>query len=195
MNRHFSSALRLAACAALAATSARAYPYGTRVRDDATVLERERDPERLLSAGDAWASVGDSARAAQYYELAVSCGASEARVFPKLLVVLIRDKQYRGATLAVESHLRQHPTDVPARLVLASLYASFGDGSSARKEYENILRKEPDNPDAHYALAMILRGEQGDPLAADRHFREYLRVAPEGPHAEQARGLLLESIQ
>jgi tetratricopeptide (TPR) repeat protein len=193
MKCHLASILAL--FSAVAATPACSFSYGTRVRDDAAILERERDPERLLAAGDAWASVGDSARAAQYYELAVACGAPEARVFPKLLVALIRDKQYRGATIATESHLRLHPADVPARLVLASLYASFGDGPSARKEYESILRKEPDNPDAHYALAMILRGEQGDPLAADRHFREYLRVAPEGPHAEQARGLLLESVQ
>jgi tetratricopeptide (TPR) repeat protein len=197
MNRiHRSSVVRFVICAALAATSvACAMPYGTTVRDEAQAIERERNPEKLAAAGDAWMSVGDWARAAQYFELAIACGAPETQIFPKLLGSLIRDKQYRGATIAAENHLRFHPTDTAARLVLASLYGSLGEGASARKEYEAILKREPDNADAHYSLAVILRGDQKDPLGADQHFREYLRVAPQGAHAEQARGLLLETVQ
>jgi len=183
-------------CASVAVSAAAcSTPYGARVRDDARTIERDCDPKKLADAGAAWASVGDSPRSAQYLELAIACGAPESEIFPKLLVVLVRDKQYRSAVLATENHLRLHPGDVRARVVLASLYASVGDGAFARKEYETILRQEPDNAAAHYSLALILRGEQNDPLGADRHFREYLRVAPEGQHAEQVRGLLLESVQ
>jgi tetratricopeptide (TPR) repeat protein len=197
MNRTLGFRLvRVLASAAIAASSAAcAMPYAAGVRDDAQAIERERNPEKLMAAGDAWMSVGDWARAAQYLELAIACGGPENEIFPKLLGALIRDKQYRGATIAAENHLRLHPTDTAARLVLGSLYASLGEGASARKEYETILRREPDNADAHYSLAVILRGDQKDPLGADQHFREYLRVAPQGVHAEQARGLLLETVQ
>ena len=197
MNRiHRFTLVRVVTLALVAASSAAcAMPYGSNVRDDAQAIERERNPEKLAAAGDAWTSVGDWARAAQYFELAVACGAPESEIFPKLLGALIRDKQYRGATIAAENHLRLHPTDTAGRIVLASLYASLGEGSSARREYEAVLKREPDNADAHYSLALVLRGDEKDPLGADQHFREYLRVAPQGAHAEQARGLLLETVQ
>jgi tetratricopeptide (TPR) repeat protein len=167
----------------------------THVREEMRVIEREKDPERLTARAEACAAAGDPGRAAQYFELAIACGAPEAKVFPRLLVMLVRDRQYQAAMIATENHVRLRPGDFPARLVMASLYASLGNFASARREYETILEREPENPDAHYSLAVILRDEQGDALRADRHFREYLRLAPDGPHAEQARGLLLESVQ
>ena len=168
---------------------------GGAMREAARSVERQEDPDKLVLRGEAWASVGEPGRAAQYFELAVVHGASEERIFPHLLVMLIRDKQYQAATIAAENHLRLRPADLRARLVVAGLYASLGNFVSARKEYETILRRDPDNVDAHYSLAVILREEQNEPLLGDQHFREYLRLLPDGPHAEQARGLLLESVR
>ena len=56
-----------------------------------------------------------------------------------------------------------------------------------------VLEEEPDDAQAHFALAGLLR-DKGDPIAADHHFREYLRVDPKGPNAEEARGHLLQRV-
>jgi tetratricopeptide (TPR) repeat protein len=177
------------------ASSACAPSYAPHRRDEMRVIEREKDPERIAERAESWAAAGEPGRAAQYFELAIACGAPEPKIFPRLLVMLVRDRQYQAAMVATENHVRLRPGDFPARLVMASLYASLGNFALARREYETILQREPTNPDAHYSLAVILRDEQGDALQADRHFREYLKLAPEGPHAEQARGLLLQSVQ
>src|SRR5438445_9598355 len=120
-------------------------------REGARVVERQEDPEKLAARGEEWAKVGEPGRAAQYFELAIGCGGPEERIFPRLLVMLIRDKQYQAATIAAENHLRLRPTDLRARLVMAGLYASLGSFASARREFETVLRRDPDEWDAHYS--------------------------------------------
>jgi Flp pilus assembly protein TadD len=109
--------------------------------------------------------------------------------------MLVRDKQYRAASLAAENHLRKHPADVSLRFVAGTLHASLGDAVSARRDFEEVIAREPSNAEAHYALAVSLRDDKGDLVAADEHFRHYLKLSPDGAHAEEARGLLLSSVR
>ena len=162
--------------------------------EDIRTMREQRDPEKLTRAAEAWAAFGEPGRAAQYFELALENGGNEAKNFPRLIATLIRDKQYRAAVLAAEERLRSHPADASLRFVTGGLHASLGDTVDARREFETVIRAEPSNAEAHYALAVVLREGQRDLAAADLHFRRYLELSPEGPHAEEAKSLLLSQV-
>jgi tetratricopeptide (TPR) repeat protein len=164
------------------------------LRDGMNAVARERDPKRLVRAAEAFATLGDFGRAAQYYRSALEEGADENSVVPGLIDVYIRDKQFRSAVFEGERYLKKHPQQTSLRFVIASLSAALGDQDSAKKQLEQVVREEPANANAHYALAVLLRDDVADLSSADEHFREYLRLLPEGPHADEARGSLLQRV-
>jgi tetratricopeptide (TPR) repeat protein len=157
---------------------------------------RNRAPERLLEIGEGFAAIGDSTRAAQYFSLAIEDGGDERQIFPRLLAMLVRDRQYRAAIFRAEYYLKKHPDDANVRFVTGSLYVGTGQAAEARGQYEAILQggAERIRPEIYYALALLSRDVEGDVLAADVHFRDYLREAPNGKHAAEARASLLETV-
>jgi tetratricopeptide (TPR) repeat protein len=168
---------------------------GARVRDDLAAMRVGRDPERLVREGEAFAQIGDASRAAEYFALAIQLGYDETVVLPRLVQACVQDRQYRNALAHAEGYLRRHPTDASLRFVVGALQEALGEPDTARKTFEEILRTAPGNADVHYALAVLLRDEQRNPVEADAHFRRYLDIDPNGPHAEEARGSLLRSVR
>lgn len=171
-----------------------AHTRASELEAQAGAVSRALGPGLLLDKARAFAAAGDYARAEQYLTLAQEHGASEAVVLPLLLDVCVRDQRYRDAIAHVQEHLRHHPGAHRLRFVLSSLYAALGHVQAARKELERALSGEPDNAQAHYALAVLLRDGVADFGRADLHFREYLRLAPAGPHAEEASESLLTRL-
>jgi tetratricopeptide (TPR) repeat protein len=157
-------------------------------------MQKEQAPDKLLARGQAFASVGDWTRAEQYLSAAMDAGADEREVMPLLLRVCMQDRRYRVAIAYAEEYERKHPNDAEMRFVLGTLYAAIGDVPHAREALEAVIAKQPDNAQAHYALASLLRDAHADPLAMDAHYREYLRLDPTGPHAEEARAALLKEV-
>ena len=102
--------------------------------------------------------------------------------------------RYRSAIQHAENQLRKHPDDMRTRYVLGTLYAAVGDERNAHASLEKVVASRPDDPGAHYALAVLARDTESDPVGADLHFREYLRMEPNGAHAEEARASLLKKV-
>jgi tetratricopeptide (TPR) repeat protein len=167
---------------------------GAELRDGMKVVARERDPKRLQRSAQAFAALGDFARAAQYDLAALEQGADERTIVPELVDFYVHDKQYRAAVFECQKYLRKHPQETTLRFLLANLVAALGEPVVARKELERVLREEPANANAHYALAVILRDDGSDLSSADEHFREYLKLSPGGSHADEARGSLLQRM-
>ena len=164
------------------------------VREGMNLVAHERDPDRLVEAAQAFVALGDFARAAQYYLAALEEGADERSIVPHLIEVYVRDKQYRSAIHEGQNYLQKHPQETSLRFVVANLRAALGEGETARRELEHVLREAPANADAHYALAVLLRNDGSDLSSADHHFREYLKLEPQGSHADEARGSLLKVV-
>jgi len=164
------------------------------LRQGMKVVAEERDPKRLERAAEAFTALGDFGRAAQYHLAALEQGADENAVLPHLIDAYVRDKQYRAAAFECQKYLRKHPQETTLRFVLANLVAALGEPAAARKELERVLEEEPDNANAHYALAVLLRDDGSDLSSADEHFREYLKLSPGGQHADEAKGSLLRSV-
>src|SRR5262249_6382505 len=156
-------------------------------------MRREQTHDKLLERGKAFASVGDWTRAEQYLSAAIDAGADARTVTPLLLRVCIADRRYRVAISYAEEYLRKHPDDLQMRNVIGPLYSAVGDTPHARSELERVLSSEPNNAEAHFALASALREANEDPAAMDYHFREYLRLDPRGAHAEEAKGALFKA--
>jgi tetratricopeptide (TPR) repeat protein len=157
-------------------------------------VRAEETPQKLLARGRGFLAVGDFERAEQYLATALDRGAEPRHVLPLLLRACAEEKRYRAAIDYAEPELRRHPDDAKLRFVVASFYASIGDIPSARTELERVVKDKPDLAPAHFALAVLLRDEQGDPVKADIHFREYLRLDPRGSHVDEARGSLLKLV-
>ena len=154
----------------------------------------ERKPELLIRKARAFASIGDATRAEEYLNAARDAGGDEREVVRALMDVCINDHRYRAAVGYAEQFLRRHPRDRELRFLLATLDVALGDASNALHELRTVLDEAPDNTEARYVLAVVLRDEIGDPEAADSEFREYLRRAPAGVHAEEAQGSLLTRV-
>ena len=161
---------------------------------DIDTVRSESTADKLLDRGRAFASVGDSTRAEEYLVAALEQGASPKEVLPLLMNVCISAGRYRVAIQYAETHLRKHPDDARTRLVVGTLYAALGENKPARENLELAVEQRPNDPNAHYALAVLARDGDNDLVEADKHFREYLRLDPNGAHAEEAKSSLLKRM-
>jgi tetratricopeptide (TPR) repeat protein len=158
------------------------------------VVQTEETPQKLLARGRAFATVGDHARAEQYFAAALDRGADPAVALPLLMRACAEEKRFRAAIDYAEPHLKKHPGDYRLRFVVASFYATIGESVTARDELSQVVKDKPSFAPAHFALGVLLRDEHGDVVSADAHFREYLRLEPRGAHAEEARASLLKMV-
>jgi tetratricopeptide (TPR) repeat protein len=167
----------------------------TKVERDIQKVQVESTTEKLVARGKAFAQIGDNTRAEQYFAAALDQGADPKETLPLLLHVCVSEGRYRVAIDYAEPQLKKHPEDYRLRFVIASLYATVGDTHTAVEQLQQVARAQPEHAEAHYALARLLRDEEGDVVNADLHFREYLRLRPAGPHADEARASLLKSVK
>ena len=186
--------LACASVALIAASACTQKPKESRVAHDIRIVREENAPEKLFARAQQYQAIGDLTRAEQYYAAAMQQGYPEAKVLPVLLRVCIDASRYRVAIDYTEPVLKKNPRDHKLRLVLGSLYSAIGEQQHARTQYEMVVTDAPDDPTAHFALAVLLRDEFNERVEADRHFREYLRLDPKGAHAEEAKGSLLKDV-
>ncbi len=179
--------------ALIAATTGCAPAASTQVKSDLQKLDNEQSPQKLLERGKLFASIGDLTRAEQYIAHALERGADAKTVLPMLLRVCVEAKRYRAAIEYAEGELLKHPQDTRLRFLVANLYAGIDEPKRARDHLQLVVTARPDDAEAHYVLAVLLR-DQNDLEGADRHFREYLRLDPRGSHVDEARGSLLKSV-
>jgi tetratricopeptide (TPR) repeat protein len=167
---------------------------GAKVKASQDIMEREQTPDKLFERGKGFASIGDLTRAEQYLTAALDRGGDAATITPVLLQVFIDGQRFRLAVEHCERALQKDPRNLRLRFLLGTLYNATGDPDLARAAFETVVEADPNQGEAHYSLAVLLR-EAHNIEAADRHFREYLRISPKGPHAAEARGSLLTPIQ
>ena len=156
-------------------------------REKLAIMKKGEQPAKLVEQGRAFASIGDTTRAEQYFSAAMAHGADETAVVPLIVKVCVTDGRYELAIEYASRYAQKHPADVRVRYLLGTLYAAVGDRSRARSELEYVVTAKPNDPEPHWALAKVLHDEGKDPTLADGQFREYLRLAPTGTHAEEAR--------
>lgn len=158
------------------------------------VVHEERQPEKLLERGKAFAQRGDLTRAAEYLTAALDAGASEAEVLPLLMRVYVENGAYRLAIERGEEYLQLHPNDARMRYLVATMFIAIEEPDRAIAHLRRVTEHAPGHADAHFAVAVLLRDAKSDWVRADYHFRQYLALEPSGQHAAEARANLLQSV-
>jgi Tfp pilus assembly protein PilF len=182
------------ACCAFALFACGPATPAEKAQADKATFRKEATTDNLVDRGKAFASVGDTTRAEDYFAAALDQGADPREVLPLLLQICVQTGRYRSAIQHGENHLRKHPDDLRTRFVVGTLYVAIGETKDAKSNLETVVNARPDDAKAHYALAILARDSENDVVAADRHFREYLRIEPTGAHAEEARASLLKRM-
>src|SRR6201999_1173881 len=139
---------------------------GSKIAAQVATVRVEEAPEKLLARGRAFMEVGDLGRAEQYFASAIDHGAEPRVALPLLLRACALEKRYRAALDYAEPHLQRHPGDTPLRVVVASFYTCIVDTPSARTELLRVVQDQPEMASAHFALAVLLRDEDGDRVQA-----------------------------
>jgi tetratricopeptide (TPR) repeat protein len=152
----------------------------------AAVMRQGQTRDELVARGSAFASIGDLTRAEQYLSASLRQGAEVRAVLPLLVHVCIQAGRYRVAADYLRAYGGEDADNVELHMLSGLLEAAVGDRDVARSEYETVLRADPEDAGAHWALAVLLR-DTSDAPEANVHFREYLRLAPSGQHAAEAR--------
>lgn len=176
------------------APSACAASRGDKVREAERTVRAEQTKEKLFERGKLFARVGDYTRASQYLTAALDAGAKPDDVLPILMRVYVVSGRYRTAIQLGEEELTKYPEKHALRFLVGTLYAAVGRLDMARDHLERVLAAKPKHAGAHYAMGVLLRDGENDPVGADQHFREYLKLEPTGAHAEEARGSLLKEV-
>jgi tetratricopeptide (TPR) repeat protein len=146
--------------------------------------------EELYERGRAFALIGDLTRGEQYLSAALEHGGDPRKVLPPLVHICVEAGRYRVAADYVRAYMNAAGDRADLHLLYGLLEAAVGDRELARREYEIVLRLQPDDSAGHYALAVLFRDAMVDAKAANTQFREYLRLAPDGEHAAEARAAL-----
>jgi len=186
---------RVASICLVVAVGACATSKEARDQHQIEVMRKEGGVQELIGRGEAAASLGDLTRAEQYFVAALRAGGPERALTQRLIVICTNDQRYPAALEYAETYLRRHPNDTEVRFASGTIYAATGDSDRAEASFERVLAERPDWPEAHYALASLLRDHGTSFANADRHFREYIRLSPNGTYAEAARGYLMKSIR
>ena len=120
------------------------------------------DPEKLVARGRPSPRSATSPAPSSTSPRRSSRARDPGVVLPLLLKVCIAERRYRVALDYAEPELKRHPGDYRLRFVVASFYATIGDDDSARERARaDRARQARLRGGAHYALAVLLRDEDG----------------------------------
>jgi tetratricopeptide (TPR) repeat protein len=143
--------------------------------------------EQLYQIGLETEAAGDTIRAEQYFSAAIAQGYSEDVVMPALLRVCVESSRFGAALGYAEPYLARHPEEWPLRSLVASIYMALDQPEQALRHLEIVLDLAPEQPSAHYLMAVLARDALHDVALSREHFARYLELDPDGEHASEAR--------
>lgn len=167
---------------------------GDEMQENLATFKKEQSWDKLFARGQGFAAIGDWTRAEEYFAAALEAGGDSRKIVPQLLVACIRGQKYRVAIQYGSNYLRVHPEDTSTRFIVATLYIAVEEYGEAKENLDVVMKKEPENAEAHFALGVAFRDGDNDPVRADKEFREYLRLSPKGKHAREASSGLLREV-
>ncbi|HWZ87360.1 MAG TPA: hypothetical protein VNW92_00885 [Polyangiaceae bacterium] len=190
----FVVSLGMTACGGGSAASSGAQSPGAR-RTDPTVIEKKAAAVELYRLGQEQRHSGDTLRAEEYFASALDSGGDADVILPELMRVSIAGMRYQAAIRYFEDYGRQMSQKRRATfgVIAGVLFLGVEQPERARATLEESLQFDPDNAQAQFLLAELLRDEYADYAGSELHYREYLRLEPNGENAVVARAGLLKA--
>ncbi|MFZ0663831.1 MAG: FG-GAP-like repeat-containing protein [Acidobacteriaceae bacterium] len=113
------------------------------------------DPETNYSLGMLYAQQQRTQLAAQYLQKAIALQPAYPQALNNLGVLYVRAQDYTNAEAQFKTCIRRVPQFAQSYLNLARVYAMQGEMEQAREVLQDLLRIQPNNPDASQALKML----------------------------------------
>ncbi|MGB6692348.1 MAG: tetratricopeptide repeat protein [Terracidiphilus sp.] len=113
------------------------------------------DPEIDYSLGMLYAQQDDTARASDYLQKAIALRPDYPEALNNLGVLFVRLENYTMAEEQFKTCIRLVPSFDQSYLNLAHLYAMRSDRERARAVLQDLLRVQPENPEAKHALEVL----------------------------------------
>jgi len=138
-------------------------------------------PDARLKIGDFYGILHDWPEALRQYQAGADAHPKEKVIYLKRIsdAWLAQGKGDQAAAVVAEI-LKEHPGDDVAKAVNASLLMKSGQPEKVQgavKDFQELVKKQPDNPLLRFALgqALLAKGDQNEALA---QFRESLKQRP-----------------
>ncbi|HEY7791042.1 MAG TPA: carboxypeptidase regulatory-like domain-containing protein [Vicinamibacterales bacterium] len=143
---------------------------------------------------EAQGRLGDPASAEHSYRQAIALNDEYAQAYGALASLYNTQHDFAQAvavgTRAADLAERLAPDLAPLYRYNEGVYLwNAGRVDEARQVFEQVLRRDPGNADAHFELALALINAH-DVAGAREHLEQYLKLAPTGRDAARARALL-----
>ena len=151
------------------------------------------DPNVYANEGPTWVALGQVDRAMECYEKALALEPTHALANGNLGYALIEMGRYDDAILRLQQAIRAAPGFRDARNNLGKAYAHVGDTSRAVDCFEEILKRNSTDYEAHYNLAGVLGPSEPD--RAVRHYRAALQINPGFSEAHNNLAVFLEEVE
>jgi tetratricopeptide (TPR) repeat protein len=138
-------------------------------------------PDARLKVGDFYGLLHDWPEALRQYQEGANENPKEKAIYLKRIAdAWLAQGKGDQATGIISEILKEHPNDESAKAVNASLLLKTGQPEkvqSAVNDFQDLVKKQPDNPLLRFALgqALLAKGDQNGAVA---EFRESLKQRP-----------------
>ncbi len=95
---------------------------------------------------------GNSKRVIREYEKAIECDPSSFYLRKGLIILLLSQNKIDSAKTLIEQTLKLFPDKNDLALIIAQLYNNEGKKKSAIRTLDKVIKKDPENPSAHFLL-------------------------------------------
>jgi tetratricopeptide (TPR) repeat protein len=130
---------------------------------------------------------GDSAAALNAYQKAIDLDPSHFEAQHNLALAALQTGDLPLSLRSSEIALTIDPASANARYNLAVALQRSRFPLDAAQELARIIEQQPDDPNAHLALASLCAGDLADPERARAHYQRVLTLRPEHPQAANIR--------
>ncbi|WP_239805501.1 tetratricopeptide repeat-containing sulfotransferase family protein [Croceicoccus hydrothermalis] len=127
-----------------------------------SAVARGDDPEHCAQLARLLILMRRDGDAAAMARRALDLGPGDARTFDTIGCVLVRLGDHARAIAPFTAAVEAEPGNLDYRYNLAAALGFTGAVEAARVHYEHVLKLDPGNGRAHYALAILSRQTRGD---------------------------------
>jgi tetratricopeptide (TPR) repeat protein len=149
--------------------------------------------EILVGLARLHAARKDPITAQQLFSRATVLAPQDARPYYYFAQFYFSQQQYRQADYYSEQALSRDPAYPAALILRGQILVLKRQTAAARELLEKACRLEPDNPDAHFQLGVLVDGRQLHPEAVEE-FEKVIALRPHDPRAFDYLALNLESL-
>jgi tetratricopeptide (TPR) repeat protein len=147
--------------------------------------------EFYIELGDAWIAQSHPVNAIPLYREATRRNPESLAAVLALGSALEKSNDLAKAVESFERATKIAPRDASSWRQLGQVYTKLRRTTDAIAALRESIKLDPEIPEAHYALGIVLAQQAADPAGAESSFREAIRLRPDDAPANMNLAILL----